>query len=193
MFIQTEKTPNPAAIKFLPGIDISPNGPVFYDSIEEAADKNSPESSDLAVKMFQISGVEAVFYGYNFITITKKEEYDWNLLKPEILMVLMDHITAGFTVFDTVSDSVKNHLYDDKELSDIEKEIIEIIETRVRPSVAMDGGDITYRGFKDGIVFLQLKGACSGCPSSSVTLKNGIESMLQHFVPEVKSVEAINE
>lgn len=186
MFIQTEETPNPNALKFLPACEISPSGPIFFNNLQDALAKSA-----LAAKIFHIDGVEAVFYGKDFITVTKSDNTEWDFIKPEILMVIMDHLVAGLPVFDELQNSSNN--IDMEGLSDIEKQIIEIIETRVRPSVAMDGGDITYQGFKDGIVYLQLKGACSGCPSSSVTLKNGIESMLQHFIPEVKSVEAIEE
>jgi Fe-S cluster biogenesis protein NfuA len=186
MFIQIEETPNPNALKFLPGLEISPEGPIFLNSFEEAVQRSS-----LAVKIFQVGNVEAVFYGKEFITVTKSEQSEWSLLKPEILMVVMDHLVAGLPVFDQTQNIFKD--IDTDGMSDIEKQIIEIIETRVRPSVAMDGGDIVYQGFEDGIVYLQLRGACSGCPSSSVTLKNGIESMLQHFVPEVKGVEAVEE
>ena len=157
MFIQIEETPNPNALKFLPGLEISPEGPIFLNSF----------------------------------TVTKSEQSEWSLLKPEILMVVMDHLVAGLPVFDEPQNIFRD--IDTDGMSDIEKQIIEIIETRVRPSVAMDGGDIVYQGFEDGIVYLQLRGACSGCPSSSITLKNGIESMLQHFVPEVKGVEAVEE
>lgn len=185
MFIQTEDTPNPSALKFFPGSEVSPTGPVFFNKPEEAVHK-----SQLAAKIFNVYGVEAVFYGTDFITVTKAEDTDWKLIKPEILMVIMDHLVAGMPVFDEVQ---KIQTIDTDGMSDIEKQIVEIIETRVRPSVAMDGGDIVYQGFEDGIVYLQLRGACSGCPSSSITLKNGIESMLQHYVPEVKGVEAAEE
>jgi Fe-S cluster biogenesis protein NfuA len=182
MFIQTEETPNPNAIKFLPGSEISPEGPVFFNHIDEARDK-----SLLATKIYSIGSIEAVFFGFDFITVTKDDSSDWKTLKPEILMVIMDHLVSGLPVFDESRNIFTG--VNTEGLSDIEKQIIEIIETRVRPSVAMDGGDIVYKGFKDGIVYLELRGACSGCPSSSVTLKNGIESMLQHYVPEVKGVE----
>lgn len=189
MFIQTELTPNPNAIKFLPEVEISPSGPVFFESKEEAEDAVC--GSELALKLLMIEGIEAVFFGRDFITVTKSETSDWNFLRPEILMVVVDHLSAGFPIFNNAAQ--KQTKYDDANLTNIEKEIIEIIETRVRPSVAMDGGNITYKGFENGVVFLELRGACSGCPSSSVTLKNGIESMLKHFIPEVKSVEAISE
>ncbi|PCJ25769.1 MAG: NifU family protein [Rickettsiales bacterium] len=184
MFIQTEETPNPNALKFLPGVDISPETPVFLNSPKEAKTK-----SLLAVKIFQIDGVGAVFYGADFVTVTKSDAADWGVIKPEILLTIMDHLVAGFPIFDEKQKETPKVNLDD--MSDIEKQIVEIIETRVRPSVAMDGGDIVYQGFENGVVYLQLRGACSGCPSASVTLKDGIESMLQHFVPEVKSVEAV--
>lgn len=183
MFIQTEVTPNPNALKFFPGIDISAK-PIHYDSVDKAS------NSKVARKLFEIEGVEAVFLGKDFITITKEENLDWNLVKPEVLMVIMDHFSAGFTTFD--NPETTNTEIDTSNLSEIEKQIVEIIETRVRPSVAMDGGDIIYRSFEDGIVKLELRGSCSGCPSSTITLKEGIESMLQYYVPEVKSVEAVN-
>jgi Fe-S cluster biogenesis protein NfuA len=186
MFIQTEETPNPNALKFLPGSEVSQSGPVFFNSNEEALQRSS-----LAAKIFQIGNVEAVFYGTDFITVTKSQETNWSLLKPEILMVIMDHLVAGMPVFDEPQNTFKE--IDTDGMSDVEKQIVEIIETRVRPSVAMDGGDIIYQGFENGVVYLQLRGACSSCPSSSITLKNGIESMLQHFVPEVQSVEAVEE
>ena len=186
MFIQTEETPNPNALKFLPGSEVSPSGPVFFNSNEEALQKSS-----LAAKIFQIGNVEAVFYGTDFITVTKSQETNWSLLKPEILMVIMDHLVAGMPVFDEPQNIFKE--IDTDGMSDVEKQIVEIIETRVRPSEAMDGGDIIYQGFENGVVYLQLRGASSGFPSSSITLKNGIESMLQHFVPEVRSVEAVEE
>ena len=186
MFIQTEETPNPNALKFFPGSEVSSAGPVFFNSLEEALQK-----SQLAAKLFRVGEVLAVFYGSDFITITKTDSADWQLIKPELLMIIMDHLVAGMPIFDEPQDIFKE--IDTTGMSDIEKQIIEIIETRVRPSVAMDGGDIVYQGFREGIVYLQLRGACSGCPSSSITLKNGIESMLQHFVPEVKAVEAVEE
>ena len=184
MFIQTEETPNPNALKFFPGQPISPDEPVFFNNLKEASSK-----SKLAVTLFNIGNVNAVFYGKDFITVTKSEDIDWSLIKSEILMAIMDHFVSGVPVFD--SETKTPGKTDKGDMSDIEKQIVEIIETRVRPSVAMDGGDIIYKGFENGVVYLQLRGACSGCPSASVTLKSGIESMLKHFVPEVKSVESI--
>lgn len=184
MFIQTEDTPNPDAIKFFPGQEISTQ-PIFFSERAEVKGK-----SKLAESLFNINNVKSIFFGSDFITVTKQAESDWQAIKPEVLMVIMDHFVAGFPVFE-VSGKV-----DDVNLegfSDIEKQIIEIIETRVRPSVAQDGGDIIYKGFENGVVKLALRGACLGCPSSTITLKNGIESMLKHFVPEVIEVEAVEE
>lgn len=184
MFIQMEDTPNPEALKFLPSREVSPNQPLYFNSKDEAHGK-----SLLAVKLFDIANVKSVFLGKDFITITKIQS-DWSILKPEILMTIMDHFTQQLPAVevDLFKPDVLNHM----DYSDIERQIIQIIETRVRPSVAMDGGDIIYRGFEDGIVKLELKGACRGCPSSSITLKNGIESMLQHFIPEVIAVEEVD-
>jgi Fe-S cluster biogenesis protein NfuA len=184
MFIQTESTPNPNALKFMPGQDIS-HEPMYFLNIEDA------KSSFLARKILGIKGVESVFFGSNFITVSKSESGLWDILKPEVLMMIMDHLTSGLTIFDYPQEK-NNDRMERSYSSEIEKQIIEIIETRVRPSVAMDGGDIIYKGFEDGVVKLELHGACSGCPSSIITLKSGIESMLKHYVPEVKEVEAIN-
>ncbi|KAJ6645184.1 NFU1 iron-sulfur cluster scaffold like, mitochondrial [Pseudolycoriella hygida] len=189
MFIQTEFTPNPNAIKFFPNISVSPNQPMHFSNLDEAKGKSS-----LVVQLFNINNVKSVFLGSDFITITKEEESDWLVLKPEILMIIMDHFTSGFTVFDGQNNisTDKSTVNNFEEMSEIEQQIVEIIETRVRPSVAMDGGDIIYRGFENGVVKLELRGACYGCPSSTITLKNGIESMLKHFIPEVESVEAVD-
>ncbi len=186
MFIQTEVTPNPNAIKFLPNISISPDQPIHFSNIDEARGKSS-----LAVQLFKVDNIKSIFFGNNFITITKEDESDWAIVKTEILMIIMDHFTTGGTVFDNQNIESRINNFDD--LSEIEKQIIEVIESRVRPSVAMDGGDIIYKGFENGVVKLELRGACLGCPSSSITLKNGIESMLKHFIPEVESVEAWEE
>ena len=184
MFIQTEETPNPNALKFLPGRDISPSEAVFFHTEDEARDK-----SDLACQLFQVEDVNAVFFGRDFITLTKTDDADWQLMKTEILTIINDHLLAELPIFHKTHNVSKP--IDPESIPEIERQIIEIIDTRVRPSVAMDGGDIVYQSFDDGVVFLELKGACSGCPSSTITLKNGIESMLKHFVPEVRSVEAV--
>ena len=184
MFIQTEATPNPNALKFLPGEAISNDGPIHFASIKDA------KASPLARKLFSIDGVNAVFFGSDFVTITKQDDMGWDVLKPEVLVSIMDHLVAKLPIFDTKHDNSNISL---ENLGDLEKQIVDIIETRVRPSVAMDGGDIIYKGFENGVVMLALRGACSGCPSSTVTLKNGIESMLKYYVPEVVSVEAVEE
>jgi Fe-S cluster biogenesis protein NfuA len=183
MFIQTEETPNPNALKFYPNQVINEGEPVHYFSKEHCA------NSDLAAKLFTVDGIQGVFFGKDFITLTKKDDEEWELLKPEALVIMMDHFVAGLTA---INDTKLNKSQDYSDLGEVEKQIVEIIETRVRPAVAQDGGDIVYKGFKAGIVQLELYGSCSGCPSSTVTLKNGIESMLRHYVPEVESVEAVN-
>ncbi|MGX6960499.1 MAG: NifU family protein [Rickettsia endosymbiont of Pentastiridius leporinus] len=184
MFIQTEDTPNPDAIKFFPGQEISTQ-PIFFSEQTEVKGK-----SKLAESLFNINNVKSIFFGSDFITVTKEAGSDWQVIKPEVLMVIMDHFVSGMPVFEENTQSDNINL---EGVSDIEKQIIEIIETRVRPSVAQDGGDIIYKGFENGIVKLELRGACRGCPSSTITLKNGIESMLKHFVPEVIEVEAVEE
>ena len=181
MFIQTEETPNPQSLKFLPGSNISKSPVNFIDSTKAS-------KSPLAQKLFSLPYVKSVFLGYDFITITKHESSEWDVIKAEILVTIMDFIISGTKATeDEATEKNKN----DPEEGKIIQEIREIIETRVRPSVMQDGGDIVFHEFKDGVVFLELHGACSGCPSSTVTLKNGIENMLKYYVPEVVSVEAI--
>lgn len=181
MFIQTEATPNPLTLKFMPGLPVMNMGTVFFTSAEQA--KNSP----LATVLFGIDGVSAIFFGSDFITVTKDEQSHWEALKPILLTAIMDHFVAGKPV---VIEGDAAASVDENE-SDIVKQIRELIDTRVRPAVAQDGGDIIFRGFADGIVSLELHGACSGCPSSTATLKGGIENMLKHYVPEVIAVEAV--
>ncbi len=182
MFIQTESTPNPLTLKFVPGVAVMPAGTAFYTSAAAAVD------SPLALTLFSITGVSAVFLAADFITVTKTEDGEWATLKPLLLNSIMDHFIAGRPVV----KGTKTEAADDSEDSEVIRQIKELIETRVRPAVAMDGGDIVYRGFKDGIVQLELHGACSGCPSSTATLKSGIENMLKHYVPEVVAVEAVS-
>jgi Fe-S cluster biogenesis protein NfuA len=184
MFIQTENTPNPNALKFIPGFNIS-DTPMYFLSQQDA------QNSFLARKLLNIKWIESVFFGSDFITVSKKEDGNWDILKSEILMTIMDHFTSGLSVFDTEFKAQSNNINSQFE-NEVEQQIAEIIETKVRPSVAMDGGDIVYRSFEDGIVKVELFGACAGCPSSIITLKNGIETMLKYYVPEVKEVEAIN-
>ena len=189
MFIQTEETPNPNTLKFIPGEDVLPGRTIDFRSQEGA--KQSP----LAHALFDVEKVEGVFLAGDFITVTKAEEGQWDVLKPQLLTTIMEHYVAGKPVMDdtakkagTATDSSADNDDDDP----IVKTIRELIDTRVRPAVAMDGGDIVYHGFEDGVVKLEMHGACSGCPSSTATLKDGIENMLKHYVPEVIAVEAVN-
>jgi len=182
MYIQTEETPNPNALKFLPGETVMQEGTMFIAKKEEAA------RSPMAGALFQISGVEAVFLGSDFVTVTKNESSRWEILKPMILTEIMDFYVTGKAMTSEVKETAKPQVDDSDPLV---KQIKELIETRVRPAVAQDGGDIIFRSFHDGIVELELHGSCSGCPSSTATLKDGIENMLKHYVPEVKSVEAV--
>jgi Fe-S cluster biogenesis protein NfuA len=181
MFIQIETTPNPMSLKFIPGVPVKAGEPINFSNA------NACDSSPLAKVIFSIKNVSNVFLGADFITVTKADKSNWDLLKPEILVTIMDHFVAKSPVMLEVGQGAVVSEEDD----DIIKQIKELIETRVRPAVAQDGGDIVFRGFKDGVVLLELHGACAGCPSSSVTLKNGVESMLKHYVPEVLAVEAI--
>jgi Fe-S cluster biogenesis protein NfuA len=183
MFIQTEETPNPATLKFLPGRAVVEDGTADFTS-SEAAESRSP----LAGRLFEVDGVSAVFFGRDFITITKSAEKEWHVMKPALLGAIMEHFTAGRPVMVEVAEAAADGAEDDNE---VVQQIKELLETRVRPAVAMDGGDIVYQGFEKGIVFLQMQGACSGCPSSTATLKMGIENMLKHYIPEVVEVRAV--
>jgi Fe-S cluster biogenesis protein NfuA len=179
MFIQTEQTPNPATLKFLPGRDVLGRGTADFPTAETAV------RSPLAQRLFEIEGVAGVFLGADFVTITKDGDRDWYLLKPSILGVIMEHFTAGRPVInETSADDNAAHEDDDE----IVAQIKELLDTRVRPAVAQDGGDITFQGFENGIVYLNMKGSCAGCPSSTATLKAGIENMLRHYIPEVVEV-----
>jgi Fe-S cluster biogenesis protein NfuA len=181
MFIQTEATPNPATLKFLPGRPVLDNGTLDMRDRAEAA--NSP----LAERLFDISGIGGVFLGSDFIAVTKNDG-DWQQLKPAILGAIMEHFMSGEPVVTGGGESAaEDEFFDDKD-SETVTTIKELIETRVRPAVANDGGDITFRGYKDGVVYLAMKGACSGCPSSTATLRHGIENLLRHYVPDVTEV-----
>tara|TARA_B100001540_G_scaffold271005_1_gene254522 strand:- start:123 stop:689 length:567 start_codon:yes stop_codon:yes gene_type:complete len=187
MFIQTEQTPNPETLKFLPGRVVMEDGTAFYQSVNDTSD------SPLAKKLFDVDGVIGVFLGSDFITITKKENLEWQVLKPSILGSIMDHFNSGEeNITKKIQEDKNNSLEEDPNDTDVVKQIKELLDTRVRPAVAMDGGDIIYNSFKDGIVYLHMQGACSGCPSSTATLKMGIENMLKHYVPEVKEVKPID-
>ncbi|SEH27698.1 NifU family protein [Magnetospirillum fulvum] len=180
MFIQTEPTPNPSTLKFLPGTDVMPSGTADFDSAESAA------SSPLATRLFAIDGVAGVFLAADFISVAKADEAEWQVIKPQVLAAIMEHFASGQPVIEGAADAAEAG-EDDALVAQIK----ELIETRVRPAVAQDGGDITFRGFRDGIVYLRLQGACSGCPSASATLKHGIENMLKYYVPEVQAVQAV--
>ena len=183
MFIQTEQTPNPATLKFLPGRVVLESGTADFTTAEEA-DGQSP----LAARLFEIKGVVAVFLGSDFITITKSTHKEWHVLKPAILGALMEHMTAGLPVISAVPSAAADD--ESEEDSEVVGQIKELLETRVRPAVAQDGGDIVFEGFDGGVVYLQMRGACAGCPSSTMTLKMGIENMLKHYIPEVTEVRA---
>ena len=181
MFIQTEETPNPNTLKFIPGVQVLDEGTV------EFKDNVSATSSNLASLIFSINGVERVFLATEFVSVTKSSEDNWEILKPLILTAIMDHYASGKEVIE------KNQINADEardEDTEVVKQIKELIDQRVRPAVAMDGGDISFCSFEDGVVTLQMKGACAGCPSSTATLKMGIENMLKHYIPEVVEVKA---
>ncbi len=184
MFIQTEQTPNPATLKFLPGRSVLDSGTADFTTVDEAAGR-----SPLAERLFSVDGVAAVFLGSDFITITKSADKEWYVMKPGVLGAIMEHMSTGQPVIsNTVADGDTHG--STEEDSEVVGQIKELIETRVRPAVAQDGGDIVFQGFDEGVVFLQLRGACAGCPSSTMTLKMGIENMLKHYIPEVTEVRA---
>jgi Fe-S cluster biogenesis protein NfuA len=185
MFIQTEATPNPATLKFIPGRTVLDNGTMEFTSREAAS------RSPLAEKLFDVPGVTGVFYGNDFVTVTK-DDSDWQHLKPAILGTIMEHYMSGAplmadgSVASADADDA-DEFFDEQDAETVEA-IKDLIETRVRPAVANDGGDITFRGFKDGVVYLNMKGSCAGCPSSTATLQHGIQNLLKHFVPDVVEV-----
>ena len=189
MFIETEPTPNPATLKFLPGRTVMPEGTL------DIRDPQAAEQSGLARALFSIDGVSGVFFGSDFVSVTKVAG-EWQHLKPAILGAIMEHFTSGAPLTD--AGAVHSHevhgagdeFFDDADTETVDT-IKDLIETRVRPAVAGDGGDITFKGFKDGIVYLSMRGACAGCPSSTATLKTGIQNLLKHFVPAVQAVEQI--
>jgi Fe-S cluster biogenesis protein NfuA len=185
MFIQTEATPNPATLKFLPGRTVLDSGTM------EFVDREAAARSPLAEKLFGVPGVTSVFYGSDFVTVTK-DDSDWQHLKPAILGAIMEHYMSGDPLLadggvDGDEASGEDEFFNEEDAETVEL-IKDLIETRVRPAVASDGGDITFRGFKDGIVYLNMKGSCSGCPSSTATLQHGIQNLLKHFVPDVVEV-----
>ena len=186
MFIQTEATPNPATLKFLPGKPVLPGGTRDYRDAEQAAE------SPLAQKLFSVAGVSGVFLGQDFITVSKTDA-EWQHLKPAILGLIMDHYLSGAPMLvgaDQLEEPDADEFFDQSD-SEIVSTIKQLLDTRVRPAVAQDGGDITFHGYREGIVYLNMKGSCSGCPSSTATLKHGIENLLRHFVPEVSEVRPV--
>ena len=193
MFIQTEATPNPATLKFLPGKVVLDDGTADF---RDAA--GAREASLLAGALFDVPGVTGVFFGYDFITVTKQDGSDWQHMKPAILGAVMEHFMSGLPVMaradaalSAAAEEGAEEFYD-KADEEIVLTIKELLDTRVRPAVAQDGGDITFRGYDKGTVFLHMKGACAGCPSSTATLKHGIQNLLRHFVPEVEHVEQVS-
>ena len=181
MFIQTENTPNPATLKFLPGKAVMENGTANF------AEPESAGRSPLATRLFAIEGVSGVFLGSDFVTVTKADDKDWDVMRPQVLGGIMEHYQSGRPVVEEGTDTAEAAGDDDP----IVKQIKELIDTRVRPAVAQDGGDIVFKGFEGGIVSLHMQGACAGCPSSTATLKHGIENMLRYYVPEVQEVRAV--
>jgi Fe-S cluster biogenesis protein NfuA len=184
MFIQTEQTPNPASLKFLPGRAVMDAGTANFPSVDSAA------RSPLAQRLFEVEGVTGVFLGTDFVTVSKADTLDWYVLKPSILGVIMEHFTAGRPVI-LAETAAEGSEPQSSEESEIVAQIRELIDTRVRPAVAQDGGDIIFQGYEEGVVFLHMQGSCSGCPSSTMTLKAGIENMLRHYIPEVTEVRAV--
>ena len=185
MFIQTESTPNPATLKFLPGQTVLDMGTADFPTPDAAG------SSPLAQRLFAVNGVQGVFFGTDFVTVTKADEVEWDHIKPAILGAIMDHYQSGQPVMGSDHTPVSGHAAHEGEDSAIVDQIKELLDTRVRPAVAQDGGDITFHGFERGVVYLHMQGACAGCPSSTLTLKMGIENLLRHYIPEVIEVRPV--
>ncbi|MFW8635824.1 NifU family protein [Cribrihabitans pelagius] len=186
MFIQTESTPNPATLKFLPGQTVLEAGTADFASAEAAA------QSPLAARIFAVDGVTGVFFGNDFVTVTKADAVEWDHIKPAILGAVMEHYQSGQPVMaGGASDPASGHAEHSGEDEEIVNQIKELLDSRVRPAVAQDGGDITFHGFDRGVVYLHMQGACAGCPSSTLTLKMGIENLLRHYIPEVTEVRPV--
>lgn len=189
MFIETESTPNPATLKFIPGREVM-GARGTADFATAAAATRSP----LAARIFALPGVSRVFLGADFITVTQSDDADWQALRPQVLGAVMDHFLSGLPAMD--GETAEGEAGDEDDFDPADAEIVdqikELLDTRVRPAVAGDGGDIVFRGFREGVVRLHLQGACSGCPSSRATLKHGVENMLRHYVPEVVAVEQVD-
>jgi Fe-S cluster biogenesis protein NfuA len=177
----TESTPNPATMKFLPGQAVLETGTANFAAADAAG------QSPLARRLFDLGGVEGVFLGRDFVSVTKSQDRDWDLMKPGILSAIMDHYTSGLPAMETGGTTAETGEGD----SELVVQIKELLETRVRPAVAQDGGDIVFQGFENGVVYLHMQGSCSGCPSSTATLKMGIENLLRHYIPEVTEVRAV--
>ena len=184
MFIQTESTPNPATLKFLPGETVMEQGTADFPNLDSA------NSSPLAKRLFALNGVTGVFLGNDFVTVSKQDSIDWDHIKPSILGAIMDHFQSGAPVIDGEQNG-SVHAEHIGENTEIVGQIKELLDSRVRPAVAQDGGDITFHGFERGVVYLQMQGACAGCPSSTMTLKMGIENLLRHYIPEVTEVRPV--
>jgi len=185
MFIQTESTPNPATLKFLPGETVIGVGTADFPTAEAG------QSSPLAKRIFAVAGVTGVFLGNDFVTVTKSAETEWDHIKPAILGAIMEHFQSGQAAIDGAQPAAGGHAEHSGEDSEIVNQIKELLDTRVRPAVAQDGGDITFHGFDRGVVYLHMQGACAGCPSSTLTLKMGIENLLRHYIPEVVEVRPV--
>jgi Fe-S cluster biogenesis protein NfuA len=184
MFIQTEATPNPATLKFLPGRIVMPAGTADFPNADSAA------RSPLAQALFAVEGVSGVFFGSDFVTVTKGGDQEWHVMKPAVLGAIMEHFTAGKPIMLEGATPAAGAGAEGED-SDIVAQIKELLDTRVRPAVAQDGGDIVFHSFDEGVVYLHMQGSCSGCPSSTATLKSGIENMLRHYIPEVVEVRAV--
>ncbi|PRX37501.1 Fe-S cluster biogenesis protein NfuA, 4Fe-4S-binding domain [Meinhardsimonia xiamenensis] len=185
MFIQTESTPNPATLKFLPGQTVLGSGTADFPSPEAA------QKSPLARRLFEVEGVTGVFLGSDFVTVTKAEDVAWEHIKPALLGAIMEHFQSGAPAIEG-EEQASGHAEHDGPDAEIVNQIKELLDTRVRPAVAQDGGDITFHGFDRGVVYLHMQGACAGCPSSTLTLKMGIENLLRHYIPEVVEVRPVN-
>ncbi len=185
MFIQTESTPNPSTLKFLPGQTVLEAGTADFPSAEGAG------QSPLAERLFRVQGVSGVFFGNDFVTVTKADGAEWDHIKPAILGAIMEHFQSGKPIMTGEAAAPSGHAEHDGEDAEIVGQIKELLDTRVRPAVAQDGGDITFHGFERGVVYLHMQGACAGCPSSTITLKMGIENLLRHYIPEVTEVRPV--
>ncbi|MCB1364333.1 MAG: NifU family protein [Rhodobacteraceae bacterium] len=185
MFIQTESTPNPATLKFLPGQTVLEAGTADFPTAETAG------KSPLAARIFEVSGVTGVFLGNDFVTVTKSDDIEWDHIKPAILGAVMEHYQSGAPVMEDDGAKSSGHADFEGADSEIVNQIKELLDSRVRPAVAQDGGDITFHGFERGVVYLHMQGACAGCPSSTLTLKMGIENLLRHYIPEVTEVRPV--